>query len=458
MRPLRELYPSPSHTSPRDDVYYSYDSSSPATSQGLAADTVNGDADFPQLSGNVFTGLMSVSAAHVNGVIDALAGDDEFMDLWTSQLQHIGNEVSQIQPVVGQCPDCSKEWADAFDAIGSRSLPDGSDAWSHTAIQDIDIYSLVSTTPFPLPKLISLYHVQLSNSITLAPEDHNALIYYQSDIGPCQTTKSPRWSFSALLLRLALRSTMTMHLLLAVSIYDLSTAQNTPGNLQAASAHFKEGTRMFMEIITYGSAEDYPVIISAFYFTYLYLTRQLCMDRQKIGELSHTAADYIEKCSLGGLEHISSQTKHSSTSFDTLDCGGILPPTAAQRCDSSLAARLIIWLYSEDSFISFHGCGGSLSTRLCKNPNRLERLRQISADALCLNWGDEYPTDEVLVDINHFHPIDMLIDMISLHHEIIEQNNAYMETGFTETPHKLDSRFSILEIVCTLLAIEILMY
>ncbi|KFZ10557.1 hypothetical protein V502_08054 [Pseudogymnoascus sp. VKM F-4520 (FW-2644)] len=170
------------------------------------------------------------------------------------------------------------------------------------------------------------------------------------------------------------------------------------------------------------------------------------MDRLKIGGLSRTAADYIEKCSLGGLIHFSSQTKHPSDPSDILECGGILPPTAAQRCDSSLAARLIIWLYSEDSFISFHGCGGGLSTRLCNDPDQLKKLRQISADPLSLNWGDEYPADEVLVDINHFHPIDMLIDMISLHHEIIEQNNAYMETGFAETSHKLDSRFSTLEI------------
>ncbi|KFZ12692.1 hypothetical protein V502_06974 [Pseudogymnoascus sp. VKM F-4520 (FW-2644)] len=255
MTPLRELYPSPSHTYPRDDLYYSYDSSSPATSQGPAAETVNGDAGFHQLSGNVFTGLTHVSAAHVNGVIDALASDDGFMDLWTSQLQHISNDASEIQPVVRQCHDYSNDWAAAFATIGAPDLPDGSDAWSHASIQDIDMHYSAST-PFPLPKLISLCSIQLSNSITLTPKDHNALIYYQSDIGPCQTTKSPRWSFSALLLRLALRSTMTMHLLLAVSIYDLSTAQNAPGNLQAASAHFKEGTRMFIEIITYGSAED----------------------------------------------------------------------------------------------------------------------------------------------------------------------------------------------------------
>jgi hypothetical protein len=434
---------------------YLYDSSSPATSQELATETVHGNAGFPQLSGNTSTDLTHVSAAHVNGVIDALASDDGFMDLWTAQLQHASNEVSGMQPVGGQFPDYSNDWAAAFDTMGPHRLQDGSDAWTHTSIQDIDMnYS--ASTPFPLPKLISLYNVQLSNSITLTPKDHNALIYYQSDIGPCQTTKSPRWSFSALLLRLALRSSMVMHLLLAVSIYDLSTAQNTPANLQAASAHFKEGTRMFIEIKTYGSAEDYPVIISAFYFIYLYLTRQVAMDRSKIGEPSRTAANYIEKCSLGGLKHFSSQTKHSSVPSDILEGGGILPQTVAQRCDSSLAARLIIWQYSEDSFISFHGCGGGLSTRLCNDPNQLDRLRQISADALSLNWGDEYPADEVLVDINHFHPIDMLIDMISLHQEIIKQNNAYMETGLTETLHKLDSRFSILEIVCILLSIQIL--
>lgn len=441
-----------------DDIYHSYQISSLATNQGLAADTINGDADFPQLSRSISTDegraistdLERASAARVTGIIDDLLGDSEFMDHWTSQLQHISNEDSTMQPVVGECPN--------YSIMGPRGLPGDLEAWNHNTIQDLGIYSSASTTLHPLPNPISLYHVGLSNSIILAPEDHNALIYYQSDIGPCQTTKSPRWSFSALLLRLALRSTMIMHLLLAVSIYDLSMLQNTPRNLQAASAHFKEGTKMLMENITHGAAGDYPAIISAFYFIYLYLTRQVCMDRLEIERLSRIAIDYIEQCSFDGLEHTLSPTTQLSTHSDTLECKGPPAPTTAQRCNSSMAARLIIWLYSEDSFISFYGCGGGLSTCLSKNPGRLDRFRQISSDALSLNWGDEYPAGEVLVDINHFHPIDMLIDMITLHREIIEHNNAYMETGFVETSYKLDSRFSILEIVCTLLDIEVIMY
>lgn len=214
---------------------------------------------------------------------------------------------------------------------------------------------------------------------------------------------------------------------------------------------------MLMEIITSGAAGDYPIIISAFYFMYLYLTRQVYMDRLEIERLSCTAIDYIEKCSFDGLGNILSPKRHSAPS-DTLECRDLSAPTTEQRCNSSMAARLIIWLYSEDSFIGFHGCGGDLSKRLSKNPGRLDRLRQISSDALSLNWGEDYPADEVLVDINHFHPIDMLIDMITLHHEIIERNNAYMEMSFTEASNKLDSEFSILEIVCTLLDIELLMY
>lgn len=239
MRPLRELYPSPPQMPLGDDPYYSYQIPSPANNQRLAADTINGDADFPQFlrsiptdEDHVFsTSLERASAARVIGVIDDLPGDEDFVDLWTSQLQHISNEDSAMQPVVGQCPDYSNGRADIHATMRARGLLDGSDAWNHNSILDLDVYSPASTTIYPLPRPISLYDVELPNSIVLAPEDHNALMYYQSEVGPCQTTRSPRWSFSALLLRLALRSTMTMHLLLAVSLHDLSMVQNTPGNL-----------------------------------------------------------------------------------------------------------------------------------------------------------------------------------------------------------------------------------
>ncbi|KGO61226.1 Amidohydrolase [Penicillium expansum] len=359
MRPLRELYPSPPQMPLGDDPYYSYQIPSPANNQRLAADTINGDADFPQFlrsiptdEDHVFsTSLERASAARVIGVIDDLPGDEDFVDLWTSQLQHISNEDSAMQPVVGQCPDYSNGRADIHATMRARGLLDGSDAWNHNSILDLD----------------------------------------------------------------------------------------------SASAHFKEGTKMLMEIITSGAAGDYPIIISAFYFMYLYLTRRVYMDRLEIERLSCTAIDYIEKCSFDGLGNILSPKRHSAPS-DTLECRDLSAPTTEQRCNSSMAARLIIWLYSEDSFIGFHGCGGDLSKRLSKNPGRLDRLRQISSDALSLNWGEDYPADEVLVDINHFHPIDMLIDMITLHHEIIERNNAYMEMSFTEASNKLDSEFSILEI------------
>lgn len=277
-------------------------------------------------------------------------------------------------------------------------------------------------------------HIPLPNSLVLGSEEHSALGHYQSTFSIYRTTKKPKWSTHTLLLDLGNENPMIMHLILAVSINDISLRrENEPP--QEAKTHFEVGAREFITTYEKDSATDHISLMVAFLLLYLYIPKRKSVPRERIQQLSKTVLEYVKKHML--------DSRCLERTTDTVFVGDAF--TEAER---KLLARLIIWIYDEDVKCSFQGFGGYLAEHLTAHRERTMAVYEVSRTALEAHWGSKYPEEESADDDENAVELEFLWALTSLWQDI-NQLPPRPEPG-SSLVLQVEQRFKLLAKVCPL--------
>jgi hypothetical protein len=288
---------------------------------------------------------------------------------------------------------------------------------------------------FPSPSL-SGFHIALPNSLTLNSAEHEALRHYQTTYSLYRTTKDPNWSTHKVLLRLGSQELMIMHLVLAVSINDYSLRCRQSSSSQEAEVHFQAGAQLLIGAMKTDLESDNVIILAAFFFVYLYMSKRQSTTTQQLNQLSLTVSDYVQRQDL------------VACCINPLPLQGQSPVRSTLSShDRSLLARLIMWTLDEDVKCSFQGTGGHLARYLATLNEKTKDIYLASRNALGDHWGTNYPHSQILDDDQNSTVLEFLWAMMPLWQDINDLSGE-SHSDLSESCSRIEQKFSLLKEVC----------
>ncbi|KAH7137453.1 hypothetical protein B0J13DRAFT_528088 [Dactylonectria estremocensis] len=256
-----------------------------------------------------------------------------------------------------------------------------------------------------------------ASSVVFTAADHESIRYFRTSFARLHHTKNPDYSLYSIMFRLAQVDPIIMHMILAVGGREMEFRRNmrSEDNRGVGSPlwHYSSALRMMADIVGDGDTQclDLDSIHTALYLMLLY--------EQKYGD---------EKCSgvanhLGGASLI---LKHRCNDKLLLSCPsagrGLRKIEAAKEAEkppenkplSLYSARLIVWIALFDAAAASCGVGGELNGTLVKLMSgsnttesqfqpleNFDRLHRFSNPLYRTTWGEEYPQNELLDDVEN---------------------------------------------------------
>jgi hypothetical protein len=301
------------------------------------------------------------------------------------------------------------------------------DSWHRTHVESDNFQSLF------LPLLPSINDSISEVSSLLNADEKRAMMHFANTFSQKQTTRDTQWSVPSLLTRHALRSsTLLLEVILAVSLFDLSSSSdsgNSNNTLRIAQKHYETGTQKLVEALRSDDSTDRVGILGAFYCIYSYMLRQKSIDIMKLDRLSSTALKFLQK---NELEIVSLKTG----------------PQFLDRKERSLLARMTLWLIKIDAQCSLLGCEARIIGYYQANSEILSCLQATSRLALQHNWGAEYPISQSIRDIESYLPVDMMMDLLIIWYKITQFCRVLQGNDRAADIARLDRRLDFLEVVC----------
>jgi hypothetical protein len=284
------------------------------------------------------------------------------------------------------------------------------------------------------PATLASQHITLEG-VALTQSEEKALAYFRTHFSLSQTTRDPQWSTTALLLEHSWKcSPMLLHLILAVSMYDLQSHGDMFSRTdQTPQRHYERGAQSLAQALQSADFSDHIGVLGSLFCVYAYMSRQTFVSSSKVDRLSATALDYIRKKGLDVLYTIPNPASSATQP----------PSVAAMKSDQSFIARLIMWLVKIDSHCAFVGCKSSLLEYFQSRRGLLDGIQATSRLALQLNWGKNYPISQSIRDIESAMSMDMLADLLIIMYKInvFGQNitQTTIEPQFVELKREIDS-------------------
>jgi hypothetical protein len=244
----------------------------------------------------------------------------------------------------------------------------------------------------------------------------------------------PNWSTHKVLLRMGSHEKMIMHLLLAVSLNDYSIRTGYSSSSQEAESHFRAGAQILINTSSACMDTDDVVMMAAYFFLYLYMSKRKSTEPQRLSQLSLTVLNYVKRQDLLA-SCISSQTASDTSQLNRIT-----------SCHNrSLLARLIMWTLDEDVKCSFQGIGGHFARHLAGSDAKTKDIYDTSRNALVDHWGSLYPHSQVLDDDQNSTVLEFLWALMPLWQDI---NDLHQESDPSNTKSRIEQKFILLEQVC----------
>jgi len=121
-------------------------------------------------------------------------------------------------------------------------------------------------------------------------------------------------------------------------------------------------------------------------------SNEIDVDTRECFELSQAVRDYVQTHELDSL---CSEFPNTTQTY-------------LSRRDKSLLARLLVWIFYADVGFCFRHRGGTFARYLSESAERLFKIYETSRIVLELNWGTEYPVDQVIDDVQNSDVLEML--------------------------------------------------
>ncbi len=298
------------------------------------------------------------------------------------------------------------------------------------------------TKEVALPPLVQLAFPNVAAcSVELTTDDHEAISHYRTSFSKLYHTKNPRYSLFSVMLLVAERSQMAMHMILALSGSEVDrrrgrqdTAMQISTRKSRALYHYSMALRLMADVVGQAAAEprgggmDLDCVLTALYLMLLY--EQMFGSRQGLSHHLAGAAIIVQH----HCAHLVAPWLRAPRGEKGLgggDGGGsIMPPGRRQQQlafsqtaqpgsepqMSQYSSRLLARLALSDAAATSYGIGGEvisalydvMGLRLGGNDTpSLDSLETISsldryADTLYRNvWGESYPPAELADDVEN---------------------------------------------------------
>lgn len=257
--------------------------------------------------------------------------------------------------------------------------------------------------------------------ITLTLRDRQAIWHYADVFVPRMVLKTARWSSYAYVLRICTKHPLLAHLVLAFSIRDMATDQDTK-LLMASSEHHQKALAMFIEHLNAPESQGWLTFPSLWLFIHY---------EQQYGDNPRVLQKHLEGVRDVIASHWPAILPRSIGNLTTTNVARDIqiPP---QMID-----RLALWTIYHDAHASTFGFGGNLIGLLnAKYPGSIERITKSSNTALESAWGPDYPVEEELWDLRlrpvetFMHELNLLRYELSKVEEVIGPLAARMQVDF----------------------------
>ncbi|ETS85115.1 hypothetical protein PFICI_03140 [Pestalotiopsis fici W106-1] len=276
-----------------------------------------------------------------------------------------------------------------------------------------DIIAIISNvrndlTQTQIPPQPSSSHIALPNALVLSLNERRALRHYETAFTATQTTKDVQWALPTLLLRQALHCSTMMHFILALSLFDLDTKSDSIlGNRVLAIHHFNAGTSRLVSVLANTTTYNHVEILWSFYCIYVCVSKQKCIDKDKLNRLSRTVSQHLTAY----LVDCFTINSDGSTAFDSHE-GTV--NTLSSPATKSLWCKLLFWIYQEDASSASWGCNAEVAQYFAQHPDFTRHIWELSRSTLMLNWGLEYPENQCFTDMELSHVVDLSVDLTKL--------------------------------------------
>jgi hypothetical protein len=219
--------------------------------------------------------------------------------------------------------------------------------------------------------------------IQLTPTDCRALRHYAEDFIPRMVLRTPRWSSYSFVLLLCSKHALLAHLILAFSVRDM--AKNDDGELHIiAIEHYRIALAMFIDYLRTSE----KLLWLTFPALWLFIHYE-----QHYGDDPRALQRHLE----GVRDFVASHgTALSSGSNETFDSNNV----AEDERRRQIVSRLALWVIYHDASAATFGFGGSLIRLLNEqHPESIAQIRENSRRMIGAAWGEIYPAEEKLWDL-----------------------------------------------------------
>ncbi|KAK1750410.1 hypothetical protein QBC47DRAFT_284756, partial [Echria macrotheca] len=235
-------------------------------------------------------------------------------------------------------------------------------------------------------------------------------------------TKDPCWSTTKIMIALSKENTAVLHLLVGVTLAELSFRQSYPQLFHSAAVRYQscgmEALRTMMNARGPGREPDPLLVVLTFWLRYY---RQRRRDDHNSGE---------------GLSAVSQQlaTYYRSHHMDRF-LTALKPPIDAR---SACLARLTSWLFWVDAAAGFYGDGGFFAQYLTESTNALNHIYALSKKTLSTYFGGIYPVAQTVDDNEN----ELALELIHQTWIVVQAINEVLAAGpvDAETYERLGSR------------------
>ncbi|WPH01583.1 Hypothetical protein R9X50_00443100 [Acrodontium crateriforme] len=259
-----------------------------------------------------------------------------------------------------------------------------------------------------------------ASSLELTAADHEAIRFYRTTFAKIHHTKSADFSLYAIIFKLAESEPMIMRVILALGGKEIELRSGRPGHDQLRAItpvrHHYLAVKMMQEALRQSGPEnskpaDLDVICAALYLMLLY--------EEKHGDSKSDALKYHLDAAAPLLQHLCSQSslKMAITVPEKFENKVALnrnrQPGEEPGQLSLFSARLMVYLSLHDSAASTFGLGGKLNAALndirakfdpnAKFMDGADSLHRYSYALYRLMWGNQYPQNELIDDIENRH-------------------------------------------------------
>ncbi|RDW75796.1 hypothetical protein BP5796_06617 [Coleophoma crateriformis] len=306
------------------------------------------------------------------------------------------------------------EKADSVDSLNiqQRLHRPGDYASNRAAQRPIDVLQFSILRYLQPPTLVAPCSLELSY------EDHSAIHHFRTTFSTYYHTKNPKYSVLSIVFRLAQNSPMLMHMVLSLAGREegfyKSGGEETGREVEASLDHYNQAVNMMAKAVE-GNAEemDMAVVLAALWLMILYEQKFGDSDGRGLAQhLKGTASILRQKCRSLANMPAPSQALVTTRNSDN-------PVTEAVTSDEEnkvstfFIARMIVWISALDAGAASYGIGGHVNSsvvELSKSYADLERklpldwssaIHQYSRPLFRSMWGKEYPSSEILDDLQN---------------------------------------------------------